>query len=328
MKLLRLSLPPLVLAAALVAPAAAEARHDAGSARLYSASSPWNTPIPQNAAVDPRSRVMVAQMVAEANAKGWPVSARVWTTPIYYANARTPRYSVRLEAWRGAHLKGVPIPRNARSSPDSEGSMVVIDRSNGCEYDLARPRRTADGGWSAFFANSLYTDGTGIYPTANSLTASGFASAAGRILAHEIRRGHIDHALSFTMAAVKAGGSVPPAIIGDGHSKLPGAVPHGARVQLDPSLDLARLPLKPWQRTIARALQVYGMYLSDTGGAFALGAQAQFTTSYRYPWGDVEYAYMPVELVQHLRVLKLGPQTPNTRANWTWVENRCATLVR
>jgi hypothetical protein len=58
----------------------------------------------------------------------------------------------------------------------------------------------------------------------------------------------------------------------DGLSTMPGALPEGARVQLDPSLDLDSLHLAPYQETIARAMQTYGMILGDTGGAFALFA--------------------------------------------------------
>lgn len=43
-------------------------------------------------------------------------------------------------------------------------------------------------------------------------------------------------------------------------------------MQLDPKLDLDTLELQPYEKTIARALQEYGMYLGDTGGTLTLYA--------------------------------------------------------
>jgi hypothetical protein len=125
------------------------------------------------------------------------------------------------------------------------------------------------------------------------------------------------------MNNTKAGGPVAPATGSDGWSTLAGAIPEGARVQLDPSLDLDSLGLTPWQKTIARALQEYGMLLVDTGGGFGLQAQWTGSTSASYPWGAANYAYMPDNLIQKLRVIKSGPQFPTV---YRWVDTPCASL--
>jgi hypothetical protein len=78
-------------------------------------------------------------------------------------------------------------------------------------------------------------------------------------------------------------------------------------VQLDPAFDVNTLP-EEWQRIIARALQKYGMYCGDIGGAFSLYAQHKNTVSTPYPWGSGDYVYLPSSLASHLRVLKTGPQ--------------------
>ena len=57
-------------------------------------------------------------------------------------------------------------------------------------------------------------------------------------------------------------------------------VPYGARFRLKPSFDLAKLP-NEGARTVARALQRYGMFLSD-GGNIALTAQADTTTTAKW----------------------------------------------
>ena len=46
----------------------------------------------------------------------------------------------------------------------------------------------------------------------------------------------------------------------------------GARLRLDPRLDLSTLGLNRAERVIAKALQEYGMVLGDTSGGFTLYA--------------------------------------------------------
>ena len=52
------------------------------------------------------------------------------------------------------------------------------------------------------------------------------------------------------------------------------------RVRLDPTLDLTTLGLTPYELTIARALQVYGMYLGDNGGNAGVTLDAVNPVSY------------------------------------------------
>jgi hypothetical protein len=296
--------------------------------RLYSAKSPFNRRIPAGAAVDPNSDAMVQQLAAEVAAKGWPIATKEFTPPLFYANARTRKYTVRLThpTQPGRYWEDVPIPDGAFASPDSDGLMTVIDRRTSCEYDFGRPHKGADGTWTAYWLNAIHTTSDGVYDYDMAIRASGFATAAGLITPRELKAGYIDHALVFTMANGKTGGPIRPATQSDGRSSLPGAIPQGARVQLDPRLDLDSLGLPRWQKVIAQALQEYGMYLADTGGAVSLFAQHSGTTGrYVYPWGDVKYGYMSPSLVKHLRILKLGRQFEPV---YKFVPTKCATLRR
>lgn len=83
----------------------------------------------------------------------------------------------------------------------------------------------------------------------------------------EIQRGVIDHALALQSDNVCARVFRAPAIKTDGDSDRPDCVPEGARLRLDPTIDLDLLDLPPAQRAIARAFQVYGGYVVDMGGA-------------------------------------------------------------
>ena len=103
-------------------------------------------------------------------------------------------------------------------------------------------------------------------------------------------------------------------------------IPEGARVQLDPALDLDSLSLTPWQKVIARALQRYGMYLADTAGTTSLTAvnpQSFSSNPYLPYWGDATYASLPPALLPHKRDLKLGAQYAPNRV---LLDSRCGVM--
>ena len=298
----------------------------APGARWFEPSSPLNTPIPADARVDPRSPAMVAGLVHMADTKGWPLSVGRWTVPVYYARRATPRVRVRLTAsWRPrTWMTGVPIPAVARPDPSHDAHMAVLDLARGCFYEFYGAERGADGSWRARWANRGSLRGTGIQPAGLSTRASGFANFAGLVRPSELAAGVIPHALVFGHPYTKAGGPVRPATASDGRPEsesgaatgtprpdgvLP--IPIGAHVQLDPSLDLDALSLAPWQRVVARALQVYGMYLGDTAGTISLNAVAAQSwegNPYARTLGREPYAYLPPALARHLRVLELPAQ--------------------
>jgi hypothetical protein len=286
--------------------------------RWYLADSPFNMPIPAHATIDRESQSMTRRMTESLGA--FVISVKRWSVPVYYAGTTTRRYDVRMTE-SGLTAYRVPIPLDARPSApfppqNTDGGMAVLDPSTGCEYDFWKARRLGRS-WNARGVNRLRVDSSGIFKRGDSARGSGFALAAGLIRPEELAAGVIRHALVFTLPApyVKGGGPVPPATESDGDSILPGALPEGARVQLDPAFDVSSLANR-WERIIARALQRYGMYLSDRGGG-GVGLTAQNPQSYRdnpYPWGDETYAYLPSMLISHMRVLALPRQfKPNVQ---------------
>src|SRR5947209_2697827 len=64
-----------------------------------------------------------------------------------------------------------------------------------------------------------------------------------------------------------------PAMGSDGSASGGAAIPIGARVQLDPSIDVNSLPLSAGGKAIARALQVYGAWVGDTGSMATFNGQ-------------------------------------------------------
>jgi hypothetical protein len=268
----------------------------------------------------------MVQTLVNGAAGGFPIGAKYWTTPVYYASPSSPKFSVSLTAsWAAAKtMSGVPIPPEAKPDPSDDHHLTVLDPATGCEYDMWGAQRNANGSWSTSWGNATYYTGSGVFDGGWATTASGFANAAGKIRPEDFTAGEIRHALVFGFPYTKAGGPVRPATSSDGKSTVAGAIPEGARLQLDASLDLNSLGLNDWQKIVARALQVYGMYLGDSGGTVGLGAvNAQSFAGIPYPWGDADYAYMPPSLLSHMRVLTLGPQYQPTGK---LIPTGCATL--
>jgi serine/threonine-protein kinase len=85
--------------------------------------------------------------------------------------------------------------------------------------------------------------------------------------ADEVAAGRVDHAIRFILpnATIRRGEYVPPATHGTrATSGPPDAPPYGTRLRLRADYPLASLP-NDAARTVARAMQRYGMLLADAG---------------------------------------------------------------
>ncbi len=280
-----------------------------GSQNLFrDAASPWAAALDPGARTDTRT----PEYVKGFQQRKFVMSYKIWTVPVYQADASTPRRTVQLTArWAPrSSLDAVPIPDNAQPDPQGDHHLVVLDPTQGCVYEFWGAER--DGSeWKAQWGNAIPTDGTGVYPDGLAARASGLSAAAGLVTPEDLRRGEIDHALVFAYPFTKAGGPVAPATASDGKSTAPFALPEGARVRLDPTLNLDSLGLAPYQMTIARALQKYGMILGDTSGAltiYAVNPQSQPPGAYNglLPDGNwVDLSRIPTDRFQ---VLPFGEQ--------------------
>ncbi len=299
--------------------------------RLYAPDGPFNVPIGAGARVDPQSASMVRLLARDRARGGFFLLRKRWTTTVFYADRTTPRRRVRLTAgWAPARrMSGVPLPRRARPDPSADGAMTVLDPSTSCEYDFWQARKHR-GRWSASWANATKTTGPGVFPKGLSARGSGFALAAGVVQPRELAAGRIDHALIFSYSWPSRSGAVPPATETDGSSRRPAALPEGARLQLDPGLDLRSLHLSRYQRTIARALQEYGMYLADGGGPgitlYAVHPASFAGNPYAGLLPHGRYAGLGRIPVKRFRVLEMPAPVPDDRLPKRIVPTGCAKL--
>jgi hypothetical protein len=178
------------------------------------------------------------------------------------------------------------IPITAKPATADDGHIAVVDPVANREWSFWQAKN-AGGSWSASAGSAVSMAGDGVAPrgTAGS-NAANFPLLGGLIRPEEILQGRIDHALVFGMSGIGAGAPACPASHNAGSSTDPGALREGQKLQLDPSLDVESLALTPWQKTIARALQKYGMYLRDGSGSLTIYGENTFGRGYD-AWASV-----------------------------------------
>ncbi|MGE3328734.1 MAG: hypothetical protein AB7N61_25360, partial [Acidimicrobiia bacterium] len=165
----------------------------------------------------------------------------------------------------------------------SDGKLAIIDLDRRLVFDLFRAK--FDGKrWSADWGGVYPLDGNGVsvrpsyqngipYPEPVSrATGSGLSTIAGLVTMADVKSGSIDHALVFaTDMACGPANTGPfqwPATTTDGWVTGRTCIPQGTRIQLDPSIDLSAIKgISKGELMLGRALQRYGAYCVDNGGA-------------------------------------------------------------
>ena len=104
-------------------------------------------------------------------------------------------------------------------------------------------------------------------------SASSLSIAGGLITLEDLKAGVINHALALSVHNVRAGVYASPARRTDGASVNALSLPEGARLRLEPGLDLASLHLPRLTLMIAEAAQKYGIIVRDGAGDVTFYAQ-------------------------------------------------------
>lgn len=262
--------------------------------RPYSASSPFNRPIPESPRLAPNSQAIVSRILSwgapQSLLAGHSGTRDDYFHPLYYARPGDPEFTVRCAvAARSCAVEGltVRIPDRAQAAAGGDGHLAVVDQASGWEYDFWQVRSKPAGGGVLTVSHGGRTriDGDGLGSNA---TAAWFGLAAGMLRGAEVASGQVEHALFGTVKCT-AGFSVYPAHTGTAANACAdfglsneAAPPLGARLQLamsDAEIDALAAP--PWKRSILRALARYGILIGDTnGGNAAWGLVAESGSSY------------------------------------------------
>lgn len=280
-------------------------------ARPFASSSPFNVKIKTSPVVDAKSAAMVAQAartgMAHANLFEFGI-------PIYSATGSTPKYAVDCTgpaSWGACPLeaKTLPIPSGAAPNQGSDGVMAVVDTATNTVSEYWQAAKSPSGTWTTSWGaiNSMSGSGWG-----GSSTGAGASRIGGVVRVAEIQAGVIDHALVMQSDNVCKGVYRAPALKTDGDSTRSDCIPEGARLQLDPSINVEAISgITAGEKAVAKALQAYGAYVIDRAGtslavSFELAPDATWSTPgsvYKAAGFDWDYYGMPKVPWNKLRVL-------------------------
>jgi hypothetical protein len=231
----------------------------------------WNTALPASPAVDSESSAKIAYWLTQI--RNPLLGLRAYQTAIAIATPESPAYTISCTIYACPNMNQfgpVPIPAGAQADPSSDGQLAVWDPATGREWDFwvsQCPLRCALTGSGGSFSTDTLT------PTVPyGGNAAHIPLLAGIVHPEEIKAGHISHPLVFSSPNVGKG-HVCPAAHDDGDNLDARALREGTLLQLDPSVDVDALAIPAWQKTLARAMQQYGMYLVDGSGTLEIGGE-------------------------------------------------------
>jgi hypothetical protein len=278
--------------------AASAAASDDCTQRPYDRFSPWNQPIGARPRVNPRSGRYI-RAIAD-NRTPLTSDPDQYTPAVYAIDDGTPLRKVRLAGYFSTYSGGddsrkghgyaptiprIPIPDGAMAPPGADGQIVLWNPTTGVEYSFWQFNRDSSGNYEATNGYRYRTTAgyDGRFADGKSGRGAGLPYLAGLVRRCEIDRGRIDHALAFAYDSPSRA-FVHPASKSDGRGSSKD-VPEGSRLQLDPNLD--QQDFKRWRlpaaaRTIARALQRYGMYVVDNSGSSKIFLESRQTAG----WDD------------------------------------------
>lgn len=243
-----------------------------GLTPYYATTSFWNTPIPSNPTLDPASANIVTKSIAAYASNANFSNTDSWGIGLAHATPSSKVYTVACTQYCTGSVQ-FPIPPGATPSTGSDHHLAVVNGSQELDmwnafYDSTKDTWSAgfltvtdDTGWGADCAQGQHCNGA---------VAAGFGLLGGEVRPEEIAQGHIDHALSITTPYTRAAYIACPATHDDGKYIDTAAIPEGALIQLDPSYNVDAQSWPAWEKIVAKALQKYGAYVSDTGGSMAV----------------------------------------------------------
>jgi len=304
---------------------AARLDHVTAPLRYFPPGSAWTQDI-SHAPLDPQSSAIIDWL---ASAGGWGHGRMQvdWSMRVLQADANTPRVPFRkgpdfytrdsdtvatIPLPPGGGMEGEPGYQCEVQQQDCH--LLVVDRSQHKLYEAYQANETGGAVFAQFIAvwdlSRLYPS-TGRGDQCTSADAAGLPVSPLLFNADELATGSINHALRFILPnpRIRAHVFVHPATHAGGPHGPDDAPPMGARFRLKADYDLTQL--KPAARMVARAMQKYGMFLSD-GGTITLTAQNDADTAAKYE--DVDFGthdLAPLK-VTDFEIVDMGTPIPLT----------------
>lgn len=254
--------------------------------QAFEARSWWNSPVPPSAPHNVNETAILNYLhtgpdSGEGCLRLAGAQHNPWGQPAYWARPGDPTYDVQgLPKGAPPELRDLRIPRNSVPADNSDGTMTVFDIRRGyvvlltdASFDPATKQ------WSASGATVTYLNSDGLHELTgkadnprNTGTHRGNNGATSFVRWDMVAAGAVQNVLKIASGPELADRAVFPMTGSDGDYRGtdPAIPPEGLRLRIKPSVDLDQLGLHPQALVIAKAIQQYGVYIGDSGGATAL----------------------------------------------------------
>lgn len=305
------------------APTAYQGMSLPSSFQAFASSSIWNTPIGSNPVIDSASSSMINTLKAAASTfKG---NMYNWTVPVHVIDSSiSPQVTVYAKSSsvfygsvdpQSIGQAVVPFPTGVWADPKTDAHMCLVDPVLKKAWDFSK-LSFENNQWMASRVDvwDLVSSGTrtpfsGINWWKSGARGSGMPLIAGLIRVEEIQTGVIRHALVFASPTNRFSTSSGqkdqlciPANRTDGWGIGSQYIPEGARLQLDPSLNLDSLGLNAETKIVAKALQDYGMFNGDNSNDFNIYFQNLGSSTTTTAWSPYSFQLSKIP-VDRFRVL-------------------------
>ncbi len=303
-----------------------------GVGGIFAQPEPWTTDVTA-LTKDARSDAILAALTASGGWGNGNVFQIDFSIPLFTATASTPKQTVTALAgqsycYGGPDCDAVPLQMPVPANANIEGSTgLVCDVANSdCHLLVVDPTQnrlfelynSTQAGGALTALGAFVWDLTKAYPPnergdqCTSADAAGFPIAGLLPTADEVAAGAVRHALRFILpnASMKKGVYVHPAShAGSPSSTDANAPPYGVRLRLKPAFNSSTF--NTGERVILKALQTYGMLLSD-GGNIALTFADDRTTTGKWATVGVTAQSFAAVTVADFEVVDLAPEVTLT----------------
>ncbi len=231
---------------------------------LFPASSVWNKRV-DKLPVASDSQAIISSIGLDTGLH--PDFGTVWDghpngIPYTIANKQTKRFRVSFDYASESDKGPYPIPANVKIEAGSDHHALIVERDSCRLYELYALQKTSSG-WHAGSGAIWNLRSNKLRPAGwTSADAAGLSMLPGLARYDEVARGHIDHALRFTVESTRRAYIYPARHFASDQTD-PNLPPMGLRVRLRAGFDTSGYPRQV--RVILTALKRYGMIVADNG---------------------------------------------------------------
>ena len=290
------TVPPAATTSTLP-PAAATTAAAAATTTTAAPTTTVAPPVPADNPLTPPARVM-PYSVFNSDAQDWAVSAEssqyvsdfvtdyqdnygnvgVNTAPIYWVSADQVDSPISVTTgcndFTSETGTEAPIPTYASLNGSSDDPLMIYQPSTGTAWEFWEVQANPDGSYSACWGGKLsMSTSNGVFPSPFGLSATGISYLGTTITEADVASGSIDHAIAVALPGCY--GYVYPADREDCPShpdNVPGQPPEGQWFRFPANLPMPS-GLTPFGQMVFKAIQTYGMVVTDYAGAVMLEAE-------------------------------------------------------